>query len=903
MNLKDANSRALRAGLHDRSEMGNHEARIAPTIALPGDPLPGLSLRIDNDGKVLAISENLKQRLSLSSFSDTVSLANLMAQSQPWVSLPPAEWPAELPVIKLRDTHHREFSFTCACLQVGTDWLLLLVDVGHSMARLDQHEDRSSVWNRTLDFSLRLQDTRGEIGPLFAHWLEDLSLRLGIAWAAVFLYEKNQRIETQHFFNPELSLSPPDLLSLAGLLETHHHDEPFCTSDFAGEFTWCIPYQDASGCRSWLCLGYTENILKDKWRDINDLSRMFALVVEPALLNLQKQHLAKSLARYTSFEMLSNGGWWEYHPDSDSMHMSRNLLASLGIDSQDDSLVMQSSEWLALIDPADRHELRWKLASEAPFVHNFRFLVEGEQHWFRAEGTCIQGSGKPFILGIALDVNDLQSIEKEAERNTARMMGLVDSAPGIIYLQQYDEGMLTMSFCSGSLQVVLGWSLDEYIEKTYAHFIHDEDREAYFAHLRHLLSTGSSGCQYRIRDKKDNYFWVQDEARLIRDDKGVPMEVIGLCLDITQGKHDTEQIFRSEERYRALVENSPAIIFRYTPDCRISFANNMLYTALRIEKQDDGHVDLREILTEEHYQELRQRIAGISDENDCYTTEVNVRRRDGKLRWWVIYERGIFDAHGTLMEIQAVARDNTEIFEARQQVLHSAKMATLGQMATGLAHEISQPLNVIHMAITNLASSIDSESMANTYLTDKLERVANQVSRAGKIVEHMRIFGRQSDLKGQPFNPHSAVENALSLLEVKLNKDDIDVIVDLPPLAEVVGQPDRLEQVLINLVMNARSAALEKNKHADSRAAIHIDGEVSADCVLLRVKDNGGGIAEEIMDRIFEPFYTTKPAGEGTGLGLSISYAIIKQMSGKLSVRNVLQGAVFTIELPIYSGP
>jgi len=861
----------------------------------------GLYLRINNDKNIIEISDKLKQRLSLLSCIDGVSFDSLLVQNHSWVALSPAEWPEELPVIKILNAQQQALSFTCCVVNEGADWLLLLADIHQSMVSLQQYENRLSLWNQAIEYSVRIQSARGEAGAVLSDWLESLSLRLDVTWAVVVVYDRHGQVSLQHYFNPELTLEPPNIRELYNQLELNLHHQSFSANGFWGELTWCVPYMDADGCQSWLCLGHSHNSLLYRWWKIKDLGKIFALVVEPALLKQRERQLVKTLDRYQSFELLSKGGWWEYYPDTDTMYFSRNLLKSLGVDESKDFVEMPARVWLDMIAPADRHELRCKLNTEGHLKHCFRFLVNDKHSWYQVEGVHTQDENKRYILGIALDVNDIQTVAWEAEKNQARMKGLVDSAPGIIYIQLYDQGMLTMSFYSGSLKNTLGWSLEDFVENSYTYYIHPDDRENYFAHVRHLLSSGSSGFQYRIRDINGQFHWVQDEARLIRDDKGMPVEVIGLCLDITQSKEDSERIYHSEERYRALVENSPAIIFRYTPDLEVTFANNMLYSALSLDTRDCDSINMQDFVVKEYYPELRKRVDDMYMEDACYTSEVTVRRHDGHLRWWVIYERGIFDEQGSLVEVQAVARDNTELHEARQHMLHSAKMATLGQMATGLAHEISQPLNVIHMAITNLVTKVDAGSVTDTYLVVKLGRIASQIARAEKIIDHMRIFGRQSDIKGRIFNPKIAVENALTLLEIKLRKDEIEVVREIQSLPNIVGHSDRLEQVLINLIVNASSAALERSRDVGGRPLIKIEGESDQRMVFLRVRDNGKGIPPEIMDRIFDPFFTTKPPGEGTGLGLSISYSIIKQMSGRLMVQSDHQGAVFTIELPVMS--
>ncbi|MCE6981760.1 PAS domain-containing sensor histidine kinase, partial [Pseudomonas frederiksbergensis] len=170
--------------------------------------------------------------------------------------------------------------------------------------------------------------------------------------------------------------------------------------------------------------------------------------------------------------------------------------------------------------------------------------------------------------------------------------------------------------------------------------------------------------------------------------------------------------------------------------------------------------------------------------------------------WWVWSDRGLFDEHGQLQEVQAVGRDNTQVRRSQQQLLQSAKMATLGEMATGLAHEIKQPLNVMRMAVVNALKHLENGDVQVDYLQDKLKRIDAQVLRASKVVDHMRVFGRRSEVEQQLFAPWQAVEGALSLLADGLRGKGVELRVQPAEHdVQVSGHQDQLEQVLINLLV------------------------------------------------------------------------------------------------------
>jgi PAS domain S-box-containing protein len=471
----------------------------------------------------------------------------------------------------------------------------------------------------------------------------------------------------------------------------------------------------------------------------------------------------------------------------------------------------------------------------------------------------------------------------------------------VIYVQRYDEGALQPQFFSDSLLPLLGWCLADCADVPLVDRVHPEDRPLYLERTRRLLREGSVRTRYRLRDSRGDYHWMLDEARLLRDDLGLPVEAVGLWLDVTEATLSAEQVRQSEERYRILVEDSPAMICRYRPDLTLSFGNRPLATYLELTPEQLPGVNLGSWMSPEQRDAFSNRLSLLSPESPVSTAEINLQLPGREHAWWVWSDRGVFDDQGNLLEVQAVGRDNTDVRRSQQQLTQSAKMATLGEMATGLAHEINQPLNVMRMAITNVLKRLGKGEVEVDYLTDKLNRIDAQVQRAAKVVDHMRVFGRRSEIEQQPFNPAQAIEGTLSLLAEGMRGKGVDLRISETSFeVQVRGHVDQLEQVLINLMVNARDALLGKRERdAGFNPWIALYAERDAHSVRLWVEDNGGGIDSRLLERIFEPFFTTKPVGVGTGLGLSVSYGIVENMGGKLSVRNSTQGARFCIELPI----
>jgi C4-dicarboxylate-specific signal transduction histidine kinase len=253
------------------------------------------------------------------------------------------------------------------------------------------------------------------------------------------------------------------------------------------------------------------------------------------------------------------------------------------------------------------------------------------------------------------------------------------------------------------------------------------------------------------------------------------------------------------------------------------------------------------------------------------------------------------DAQGDIVGVIGVGQDITELKSTQAQVIQSSKLATLGEMATSVAHELNQPLNVIRMAAGNSRRKISKGTANSEYLNDKLERIEDQTARAAAIIDHMRMFGRKAEEKPGLIDPRAVVTNALDLMGEQLRLAGIEIVTEFAEdCSSVSGHTIQIEQVILNLLTNARDAMAER----DGKTKITLRVFEDKSGVHITSQDTGGGIPEKVLPRIFEPFYTTKEMGKGTGLGLSVSYGIIRDMNGTTIAENIEDGARFKITLP-----
>lgn len=257
------------------------------------------------------------------------------------------------------------------------------------------------------------------------------------------------------------------------------------------------------------------------------------------------------------------------------------------------------------------------------------------------------------------------------------------------------------------------------------------------------------------------------------------------------------------------------------------------------------------------------------------------------------------DENGTLLGFLGVIRDITEQRTLQAQLIQSSKMATLGEIATGIAHELNQPLNIIGMAAASITRRVDNEKADPDYIRDKVKRITDQIGRASGIISRMQIFGRQADGDKEPIKACIVIRDVLEMMGEQLRLSNIEVKTDLPETCvPVMGHKVQMEQVFLNLIANAKDAILDKQDGGEKSISIGVKDLGDENAVQITLEDTGGGIDEDLLPKIFDPFFTSKEVGKGTGLGLSISYGIIEEMGGRMEVENADLGARFTITIP-----
>ncbi|MFH1983548.1 MAG: ATP-binding protein [Pseudomonadota bacterium] len=385
----------------------------------------------------------------------------------------------------------------------------------------------------------------------------------------------------------------------------------------------------------------------------------------------------------------------------------------------------------------------------------------------------------------------------------------------------------------------------------------------------------------------------------IRDDAGDIVAAMEVSLDITPRKLLEDKLEASEKKYHAIFNNIPNPVFVLDKKTLVILdCNESVKPVYAIDGKALIGVPFPELFAPEE----RERYAGAIISSEVINQAKQVAAGGKTIFVNIRVSPSEYDGRHVLL---VTTSDITQRLETEQQLIQASKMATLGEMATGVAHELNQPLSVIKTASSFFIKKLDTQSHLDPeILSIMLRKIDANVDRASKIISHMRLFARKSEIDLVHTNVNAVLVKAFEMFSQQLKVRGIEVVwdiaEDLPPVS---ADPIRLEQVFINLLLNARDA-IEERLGTDAgvqEGVIRLKTRLNKEMAVIEVADNGNGIPGEMVDKVFEPFFTTKEVGKGTGLGLSISYGIIRECGGSIRATNMPGGgARFIIALPVW---
>jgi len=469
---------------------------------------------------------------------------------------------------------------------------------------------------------------------------------------------------------------------------------------------------------------------------------------------------------------------------------------------------------------------------------------------------------------------------------------LVEELPVGLYLDLPDASA-TNVYSNPEVVRMLGYPAERWAFDAdfFPSILHPDDRERVLAEVRDGIENGRFNDSYRLRHADGGYRWIADRGRLVNDERGKPLYVQGVLLDVTSEKEAEAQALQLQRQYESLVTRLPLVT--YIEDA--AEIGRTVYISPQVVDLLGYPVDRWVNEQGFFFTVLDPAIAGgVRADRAAGQIETSRELRliasDGSERWVDSRRTLVTDEDGAALYVLGFWVDITQRHQLEQQLRRHERLDAVGELAAGIVHNFNNMLLAINL-YADRASSRDSLDEVRS----DLAVIRETGDRASRLVDDLLAFSRNQSLAPEPADLRHVIENVLSLLRQLLGAQ-VTIRFDAPTEAMVATiDRSRFEQALVNLAINARDAMPEGGE-----LTIELNSQDGPDgrSIVLAVSDTGEGIPEQIAEHVFDPFVTTKE--HGTGLGLASTYGTIRQCGGTIRIADTIadHGTTFEITLP-----
>ncbi len=539
--------------------------------------------------------------------------------------------------------------------------------------------------------------------------------------------------------------------------------------------------------------------------------------------------------------------------------------------------------------------------------------IKGNIVNIKSTGTrFINAEGKlERLLIIIQDITEKNKIEEEIRKYERKFIDVFKHSPLILSISTLNEGVFID--VNNRFLYALNYTRDEVIGKSVRDLkiYHDyKDRYRIVALLKEKGYYNNFSAKFISKNGsvRDGMF-----SGSIFESDGQQL-YLSIVSDITEIKNTELALIENEEKYKTIVENTNDGIFIFS-EHKLIYTNTKLNDILGYNEEELMQMGIVNLIHVDDRPMIRasfENIVGSSKENTL--SEIRIISKDTTVKICEFsksnivingkdavlgFVHDITDLRTAELELrifnkyleEKVAMELKRREQHDQALLQKTKLEFIGEMAAGMAHEINQPLTGITMGLDNILNKANSSGVDQVYLKEKLKTLFGYVTRIENIIEHVRTFSRDQQITiFEKYSINETIENALLLVRKTYVGNNIDINFECPTLLYARGNKYKFEQVMLNLLSNAKDAIMEKERHTNGillNKTIDIILKEEKEMNIILVKDNGIGIKLENIDNIFKPFYTTKEANKGTGLGLSIAYGIINEMKGEIETESI----------------
>jgi two-component system NtrC family sensor kinase len=512
-------------------------------------------------------------------------------------------------------------------------------------------------------------------------------------------------------------------------------------------------------------------------------------------------------------------------------------------------------------------------------------------------------SGKRMLHTLWRDITERKRAEAALLGEKAFTEGALNTLKDIFFVFTLEGRFVRWN---ESLNRVTGYGNDEISSMRPVDFVVEEDAARVLAAIRATMKNGYTTLETRIRTKEGREIPFEFSGSLLRDYDGTITGISGIGRDITRRKHIEKALRENERNFRTLSQEFHTLLdaisdslLLISPDLRVIWANKGAVSLFNRKIPELQGTLCHELLQNSPSPED---CCAIRTFRSAKAESSQIAMPGGR----VCDARSfpIRNDQGEVKNVIMVISDITEKITLEAEAMRAGHLASLGELAAGVAHEINNPIN----GIINYAQILVNSSAGGTTENDVAGRIIREGERIAGLVSNLLSLARERKGEGVPVSVHEILEETLSLLEAQFRKEGITLDVAVPDdLPEIVANPQQIQQVFLNVISNAHYALNQKypEKHADK--VMRITGEQveidNAPFVRMIFYDRGSGIPADVIGRVMDPFFSTKPRGEGTGLGLSISHGIVMDHKGHMHIESVENEYTrVIIDLPVPNG-
>lgn len=494
-----------------------------------------------------------------------------------------------------------------------------------------------------------------------------------------------------------------------------------------------------------------------------------------------------------------------------------------------------------------------------------------------------------------LEVEDLRNSREKLTQNEQRLSLAFTATSDAVWERNYITGQTVYS---PRWYEMLGYE-DKELEMvfdTFKSLCHPDDFQTTIDKISSTLQNPESKgyvAEFRMLHKNGSWIWIMGRGNVVKRDENLkPLVLCGTNTDISERKNAEQALKVSEEKYKTLLNASPDGIILIDLKGKITEVSEIGFELLGATTRDDlVGKQLSQFIPSNEENTISEIINKTTSEGLIQNVDLKIRKKNQSIFSSEISATLIQDPDGVPLSFMIIIRDISQRKKMETKQIHADRMANLGEMASGIAHEINQPLNIISMIMDRILFESDkTETIKIEFLKNKSNKIFENIMRIRNIIDHIRAFSRDhDDYILTAFNINSSIENAVSMTIEQFKHLGITLNLRLDKqIPKIFGNTYKLEQVIVNLLVNAKDAVMEKKskKEESFEMIIGIGSYQDNQFLVIEVVDNGIGINDEDINNILLPFYTTKDEGKGTGLGLSICYQIIKEMGGTIDVKS-----------------